>query len=333
MTINISNIPVIEDEFILKNLTIVKEGNIYSNVKFENVVITQEEQKIIKNFNYSNYYECGNLFPKQNLNFNSTTINMNDKNQNEKVDKIINNNNNNNSIIYNNEINAVNVFNSNNENIFIKNNSFTPNLNNNYANANSNTTNNINNHFQMQQSIKDPKNINLNNYLTGSYCMNSNPNYSFFKIVIKNMKIVILRKQDILVAGFFSNSTGTCLIKGYLLHIYVLYSNYCDDIFKIAKNKFKDGLFFTGFNKNTNAYFKDNSASTSPIRDKKDNNSNAKHFILNTQGNEKNQAIKNSGPYSTIANNNNNPNLIDISNFIQMMNKKFFEVFLISKFH
>lgn len=322
MTINVTNLPVIEGEFILKHLTIVKEGSIFSSKKFENVVVTQEEQNIIKNFNYSTYYDCGNLVPKPNLNFNSTTVNINERNnQVDKAEKL----NYNNSIIYNNE-NGINIYNSNNENIFNKNNSFTPNFINNYANANSNTTNNVNNPNQMQQSIK-ATNVNLNNYLTASYnIINANPNYSFFKIVIKNMKIVILRIQDVLIAGFFSHTTSTCLIKGYLLHIYALYSNYSSDIFEIAKSKFKEGNFFTGFYKQ-NMYFKDNSNSTSPIRDKKDYSSNANHFILNTQGNEKNSGIKNNPTNSNnTLNVNNAANLIDLSNFLQTMNKKFFEV-------
>ena len=143
MTINVTNHNIVEGEFILKNLTIVKEGNIFSNVKFDNVHITQEEQNIIKNFDYSIYNDCGNFIPKNyNLQFNNTTININEKIPIEKIEK-----NNNNSIIYNNEMNMNNInFNSNNENIFNKNNSFTPNFNNNYANANSNTTNNVNNY-------------------------------------------------------------------------------------------------------------------------------------------------------------------------------------------
>ena len=321
MTMNITNLPVIEGEFILKNLTIVKEGSIFSSVKFENSLTSEEEQNIIKNFNFSPYYDFGNSVPRSNLQFNSTTININEKN-NVKINI-------NNSIIYNNEINTANVYNSNNENIFIKNNSFTPNFNNNYANANSNTTNNMNNQVQMQQSIKDNKNINLNNFLSASCNLNANSNFSFFKIAINNMKIVILRKQDVLIAGFFSNTTSTCLIKGYLLHIYVMFSNYSNDIFETAKSKFKEGVFFTGFNKQ-NIYFKDNSASTSPIKDKKEYNTN--HFVLNTQGNEKIQFVKNAGTNSNNAVNTNNiPNLNDISNFIQMMYKKFFEVNFILK--
>lgn len=338
MTMNVTNLPAIEGEFVLKNLTIVKEGNIFSSVKFENV-ITQEEQNIIKNFNFSTFYDCGKSFPRASQNFNSTTINNNEKNNpNEKVDKLNNNNNNNNSIIYNNEINAINIYNSNNENIFNKNNSFTPNFNN-YANANSNTTNNLNNNpNQLQQSIKNANtNINLNNYVIASFNNNLivNPIYSFFKIVIKNLKIVILKKLDVLVVGFFSNHTSTCLIKGYLLHIYVSYNNYSNDIFETAKSKFKEGTFFTGYNKQ-NMYFRDNSASTSPIRDRKDYNSNANHFVMNTQGADKNLAIKNVGGANSNnpQNSNSTTNLIELSNFIQMMNKKFFEVkifFLILK--
>jgi hypothetical protein len=269
-------------------------------------------------FNFSTYYYCGNSFVKGNLNFNSTTNINKEKNQNEKTDKFINNNNN--SIIYNNDINTINALNSNNENIFNKNNSFTPNFNN-YANANSNTTNNINNNVnQIQQSMKNV----INNPLLASNNISANPNYSFIKIVIKSLKIVILKKQDMLIAGFFSHSTSSCLIKGYLLHIYVSYFNYANDIFETAKSRFKEGAFLTVLNKQ-NIYFNDNSDSTSPIRDRKDYNSSPNNFVINTQGNEKNPVIKKVGSNNAFS--SNNPvSLIDRSNFIQIMNKKFFEV-------
>jgi len=351
MTINITNLPLIDGEFVIKNLTIMKEGNVFSTVNFENAVITQEEQKIIKNFNFSVYYECGNPIFKNhnNLNFNSTTFNLHEKNhpEKDKTNNIINNNNNNNSIIYNHEMNVNNAYNnSNNDNIFNKNNSLSPNVisnNNNFANAISCTTNYINNIPNTGQSIKAFTNVNLNNFLNGTGTnanLMVNPKYSFFKIVVKNLKIMILKKQDILIAGFFSNYTSSCLIKGYLLHIYAFYYNYINEIFDTAKNKFKEGSLYSGILKQ-NLYFKDNSFSTSPIRDKRDFNSNVNHFIMTTQGNEKIaygsstsgfsnlQGNKNSSVNpNNLTNNNNNPaNLVEIGNFINMMNKKIFEVF------
>jgi hypothetical protein len=328
MTINISNHQFIEGEFIIKYLSIIKEGDIFSNFKFDKVTLTKEEDKIIKNFNFSNYNDCDCNRPR-NYN-NNTSINTNQKNP-EKIYKNIAMTNNNNSIIYNNEFNSNNNYNSNNDNIFNKNNSFNPNLNNNHFNANLNSTNNLNFNQNKLHSIKGAAatNIDLNNLITMNNIFHTNPNYSFFKIYIKNLKIIILKRQDILIAGFFADSTSTCIIKGYLLHIFTLYSNYLNDIYDYAKNKYKDGIFFQGFKQNI--YFKDNSNTASPIKDKKDSYINPNHFILNSQGNEKNiKGISNDIAVSSFQENvydsNNSNNLMEYSNFNQLMNKKFFEV-------
>lgn len=388
MTINMSNQQINDGEFIIKHLTIMKDSNVFCSFKFQNSLITQEERKIIKNFNYANYAELGSTLQRNvNLNFNNnSTINFQEKIQNEKNEK-------NNSIIYNNEINP-NYPNpnssNNNDNVFNKNNSFTPNflsnnikhgntgitgITGNTGNTNANSTNNVNNVFpyHMQQSIKENNttnnNVNLNQYITGNNFINNNGNgvnqgFYFFKLLIKNLKIIILKKQDILLFGFFGTGTNTCFIKGYLLHIYTVFMNYSGDIFDIAKNKFKDGIFFTGFKQNL--YFREYSNSCSPVRDKRDFSSNANHFIINNNANLNNPQKPASGKnqnnnvannyYASNSNNpatagasnvnvgnnndtenNNNPsggthsnsgnnNLIEISNFIQMMNKKFFEV-------
>lgn len=228
-------------------MTIVKEGVTFCDRQFDNISSTKDELIIIKGFNSSVFNECGNIFSKNNVN--NSTINFNEKIKFEKSER-------NNSIIYNENNGINNIHNSNNDNILNKNNSFTPNFNN--YNANSNT---LNNNPQFNPLIKF-----------------NDPNFSFFKIIINNLKIVILKKFSVLIIGYFSLSSSTCFIKGYLLHIFVVYCNYLNDIFETAKSKVKEGILHNFKQMN----LKDNSSYYSQIIDRKEFHSVSSNNLFST---------------------------------------------------
>jgi hypothetical protein len=200
---------------------VIKDDNIISNVRLDKNFTTNEEIDIINEFDYKIFTETQINLNSRNLNYNSININNNqDKIHYEKIEK--------NSSIFNNEILANNA--SNNDFAFIKNSNSFP-----YGPGVSNNNNTI-----KGNSLNNKNKIKNDNYNNNNY---HNPNFDFFKIFIKKLKIIIFKKADFIIISFFSSLTKTCIIKNYLLHVYIVYSNFFFDSFENSRvKKFSEGI-------------------------------------------------------------------------------------------
>lgn len=293
----------------MKHLCVIVDDNIISNVRFEKVFTTNEESNIINKFDYKIYLEQ-NISLNKNSNFSSINNNNQDKIPIEKNEK--------NSSIFNNEI-QINA--SNNDYAFIKNNnSFPYGVSNNTAKMNS----------KKKINLKEFNNIN-----------NSLPNFEFFKIYIKKLKIVILKKSDVIIISFFSCSTKTCLIKNYLLHMYVVYSNFFFDSFETAKIKYSEGISILTknlqnankkksrditYNNNNTAGNLNNGQSKYALTQQSYSNNVVNTLSSNIE--KKNSALLDNNKNNINNNNNNHMEISDSkkSSFVNYMKNIFFEV-------
>jgi hypothetical protein len=294
---------------------------------------------LIINFDYKIFLDTQINLNSRNLYYNSINNNQ-DKIQNEKIEK--------NSSIFNNEIHANNV--SNNDFAFIKNSNSFP-----YVQGSSNN-NNITvkaNSLNNKNKKKNNSNYKINNNNSNNINNNHNPNFDFFKIYIKKLKIVILKKTDLIIVSFFSSLTKTCIIKNYLLHMHVVYSNFFFDSFENSKIKyfFESIAFMTKnlhtFNKGKNIKNKDikimqytNTQSSVPqVGTETRNINNIINYFESNKYNNQNQSkntninLNQNNIQRIISSNNNiNQNQIDNiedkdkSNFFKLMKNIFFEV-------
>ena len=114
------------------------------------------------------------------------------------------------------------------------------------------------------------------------------------------MKIIIFKKSDILIISFFSSTTNTNIIKNYLIHMYVAYSNFFFDSFEIAKNKYSEPIATISKNINNNIQSQNKKKNKDSKLKNNNNNLSNPYIQVLTDGRNNNNNNNLSNPYSQV---------------------------------
>lgn len=230
--------------FQLKHLLIIKDQDKIANVVFRDTFITREETKIINNFDYK-------LFLSQQMSINSKDFSndniSNEKNYNRNIKNNLDKKDSKTSsenfqINLNKKISTKNIRIDNN--LSISNSEF-PMIKNNFENLDLNLDKKINNNLIIDiddNNINKSRNQLNDNDISNDMKNSKKKNFEFFSVQINKMKIVVLKKNKVILVSFFSSLTKTCIIKNYLFHMYTVYKNFFHDSFELADKRFNEDL-------------------------------------------------------------------------------------------